>query len=247
MAELRGTAQYRGGTVVPDNPVVFTRFEKGQALTHAEMDTNLTSLLHTCSVSASSIKEGDFILLEYASQSLEDGQIPEFVREPIKIQTSPSAQQVVEKIANEIIPGNLGVSGSVDITNNLTVGKDLQIGEDLWVSGTLHVNKVIYEKDFVGEQSDARLKHDIRPLVNALDAACQIEPVRFIWNDEAEKEGHDVGVIAQQVLSYYPEAVHQDSNGYLRVDYVKLVPLLLGAIQELSERFIRLEEKIRWS
>lgn len=245
MAELRGAAQYRGGTTVPDNPTVFTRFEKGQALTHVEMDTNLTSLLHTCSVSASSVKGGDFILLEYASQSLEDGQAPEFVREPIKIQTSPSAQQVVEKIANETIPGNLKVSGSVNITNNLTLGKDIVVGENLWVSGTLHVNKVIYEKDFVGEQSDARLKHNIRPLVNALDTACQIEPVRFKWNENAEKQGYDVGVIAQQILKYYPEAVHQDSNGYLRVDYVKLVPLLLGAIQDLAERFIRLEEKVR--
>ena len=50
----------------------------------------------------------------------------------------------------------------------------------------------------------------------------------------------DIGVIAQEVREVIPEVVKEaeDVNGekYLSVDYSKLVPVLIEAIKELSER-----------
>ena len=46
----------------------------------------------------------------------------------------------------------------------------------------------------------------------------------FNWNEKAEHfglEGHDTGVIAQEVQEYYPEAINE-KDGYLMVDYSKL-------------------------
>lgn len=44
-----GYFRYLGETTPPENPRILTRLEKGQALTHLEMDTNLCSLFHTLS------------------------------------------------------------------------------------------------------------------------------------------------------------------------------------------------------
>ena len=56
----------------------------------------------------------------------------------------------------------------------------------------------------------------------------------FDWNDKSDKEGSDVGVIAQEILEVLPEAVTTRDNGYLAVRYEKLVPLLIEAIKELK-------------
>lgn len=134
--EISGS-YYSGSTQVPGEPRIFTRFEKGQALSHAEMDANLTSLFHTASISeTSSIKEAQYVTLHYAPQYLIDGSTESITRNPVQFQNTPSADDIRFKLANETVPGNLDVSQS------------LQVGDNLYVSGTLFVNRVIYERDF---------------------------------------------------------------------------------------------------
>ena len=69
-----------------------------------------------------------------------------------------------------------------------------------------------------------------------------IKPVAFDWKPEAEKKGHDIGFIAQEVQKACPEVVVEDNKGYLTVDYAKLVTILFGAVQELHSRISKLEE-----
>ena len=66
----------------------------------------------------------------------------------------------------------------------------------------------------------------------------------YTWNADSGKEGNDVGVIAQEVLEVLPEAVTSRPNGYLAVDYHKIVPLLIEAIKELSAKVENLEQKL---
>ena len=56
-----------------------------------------------------------------------------------------------------------------------------------------------------------------------------------------ENEGHDIGVIAQEVAKVAPEIVTTRDNGYMAVKYEKLVPLLIEAIKELSEEIDKLK------
>ena len=56
--------------------------------------------------------------------------------------------------------------------------------------------------------------------------------------------GHDVGLIAQEIQEVLPEAVIERDNGYLAVDYHKVIPLLVQSIKELSARIDDLENNI---
>lgn len=88
--------------------------------------------------------------------------------------------------------------------------------------------------------SDERLKHNIRKIENALDLCREIEGVRF-----EDIEGNKyVGLIAQNVQKVVPEAVVQpEGSEYLAVAYQNLVGVLVNAINELSDRVKKLEEK----
>lgn len=84
--------------------------------------------------------------------------------------------------------------------------------------------------------SDERLKDDITLIEDPLAKVISISGNTFNWNDKSKKRGNDTGLIAQEVESLkLPGLVVTRDNGYLAVDYHKVVPLLVEAIKELSE------------
>ena len=92
--------------------------------------------------------------------------------------------------------------------------------------------------------SDERLKDNITPIDDALGKVISISGNTFDWNDKSTKTGHDVGLIAQEIREVLPEAVIERDNGYLAVDYHKVIPLLVQSIKELSARIDDLENNI---
>ena len=97
--------------------------------------------------------------------------------------------------------------------------------------------------------SDKRLKENIKPLDSALDKLMKISGVEFDWKKLTEKEketihgneGHDVGVIAQEIEEVLPEVVQTRDNGYKAVKYEKIVPLLIEAIKEQQQQIEELK------
>ena len=92
--------------------------------------------------------------------------------------------------------------------------------------------------------SDERLKDNITPIENSIAKILSISGNTFDWNEKSNKEGHDVGLIAQEIEQVLPEAVVTRDNGYLAVDYHKVVPLLVEAIKELTGKVDALEQKL---
>ena len=92
--------------------------------------------------------------------------------------------------------------------------------------------------------SDERLKDNVKPIENAIDKLKLIGGYEFDWNSSSKNEGHDVGVIAQEVEKVLPEVVTTRSNGYKAVKYEKLTSLLIQANKELIEKVEELEKKI---
>ena len=86
--------------------------------------------------------------------------------------------------------------------------------------------------------SDMTLKQDVEPIKNALETLCQLDGIRFAWNQLSGKS-QDIKVLglpAQQVNELLPEAVRRKPSGYLGVDYDQLIPVLVEAIKDLKQQ-----------
>jgi hypothetical protein len=99
--------------------------------------------------------------------------------------------------------------------------------------------------------SDRRLKENIIPIPNALDKVMAINGVTFDWiplSDEQRKtlhpnEGHDIGIIAQEIEAVLPEVVTTRDTGFKAVKYEKIVALLIEAIKEQQSQIDQLKGK----
>ena len=170
-----------------------------------------------------------------------------------------SEVQIALRVGHGLISGStLGSSaqGEVALTTNgvaasaidlgLQTGDDVQfdsLGIGTAASGT--TGEIRATNDITAYySSDERLKENVVQLEGALDKVKAMRGVTFDWkelSDEERKtihshEGHDLGVIAQEVQAVYPELVHQRDHGYLSVDYVKLTAVLIEAVKELSDK-----------
>jgi hypothetical protein len=133
---------------------------------------------------------------------------------------------------------NAGNTGSASLFCD--TNSELKTNGNVLIGGALNV---------VGDitaffTSDQRLKDNITPIPDALSKVLSISGNTFDWNEKSEKEGNDVGVIAQEVLEVLPEAVTTRENGYLAVRYEKIVPLLIEAIKDLTAKVEDLQNQI---
>ena len=93
--------------------------------------------------------------------------------------------------------------------------------------------------------SDARLKKDIASLSGSLDKVLQLRPVSYLLKDpSAQTAGVQFGFVAQDVERVVPEIVHTDDSGMKAIDYVRLTPLLVGSVQELSAKVDAQQQEI---
>lgn len=105
--------------------------------------------------------------------------------------------------------------------------------------------------DITAFVSDDRLKTNKSPIENALSKVNSLNGFTYNHNETASKLGLNTeikyaGVSAQEVQKVLPEVVKpspSDEN-YNTVQYEKLVPLLIEAIKELSEKVTALENQI---
>jgi hypothetical protein len=92
--------------------------------------------------------------------------------------------------------------------------------------------------------SDARLKTAIEPIANPVEKLTALEPRTYEWNDDEAADGREAGVIAQSVEDILPEAVKEDEDGFLKLAYRQLTPLVIGAVQEQQDEIENLESDL---
>lgn len=200
------------------------RANKGQALTYAEMDTNLGSYFYSSSVSVS----GSVLYLHYTGSSNVPvnqgtheiplpGQLPAGVNHRIPFYTG-SATLVTNDgfIADRQEDGTVHVGINVDETNDAAF-----LTYELEVSGSIRASAVVYQG------SDKRYKENIETIDDGLIRVLNSRGVKYNRDGNAE-----VGVIAQEIQNSIPEVVSEDNNGYLSVNYNGLVGVLIEAVKE---------------
>ncbi len=94
--------------------------------------------------------------------------------------------------------------------------------------------------------SDKRFKTNIIQIGSPIEKVKKIGGYEFDWipNIEHGYDGHDVGVIAQEIEAVVPELVQTRDSGYKAVKYDKLTALLIEAIKEQQNTIEKLEERI---
>ena len=92
--------------------------------------------------------------------------------------------------------------------------------------------------------SDATLKENITPISNAVDKVLSISGNTFTWNEKSIYNGEEgTGIIAQEIEALgLPGLTTTRENGTKAVRYDRLVPLLIEAIKELSNKVKSLEK-----
>ena len=95
--------------------------------------------------------------------------------------------------------------------------------------------------------SDYRLKEDLKE-INGLDKVSQIKVYDFQWKDTTDRMDGVLAHELQEVIPYAVSGVKDETNGegkpqYQGVDYSKLVPTLIKAVQELKAEIDELKNK----
>jgi Chaperone of endosialidase len=127
-----------------------------------------------------------------------------------------NALQVVGNIQSDsLASSNLIVKGS---TSRLTV------------EGSTHLNSSPLIT------SDVRLKNNIVRLENPLETISHINGYTYTLKSSSDGFAQPyVGVLAQEVLPVFPEAVRTGTDGYLSVTYDAFIPLLIESVKALRE------------
>lgn len=159
-------------------PRILTRAEKGQALTHLEMDFNLASLFHKLNTSskgaswnAEELDEdsdvyynmhkpsreeemaGMFVTFSYAPIASSNKSIIQNGFQTVKVQHS--TDEIRYKLSYEQIPGNLDIAEDLHVTGSTYVTGNIYGAENLDIAKDTHTNTLYVD-------SSSEFKGDVR-------------------------------------------------------------------------------------
>ncbi len=91
--------------------------------------------------------------------------------------------------------------------------------------------------------SDYRLKENIETMQNGLERLNKLNPVKFTWKETGEEAE---GFIAHEVDEIFSDCVYGEKDGdeMQGVDYGRITPLLVKAVQELTAEVEELKTKL---
>lgn len=144
----------------------------------------------------------------------------------------------VSSISSSTTKTNIGTSNDpwgevycnkvIPCESSSSLGNSSKTWDDIW-----YVN--------LHQVSSRERKHNIQPLPDRSAALDALQPVEFVYNDDAE-ERKRAGLIYEDTLPVMPEICTGDEKNKA-INYVELIPYLLKEIQDLRKRVKALEDK----
>lgn len=113
------------------------------------------------------------------------------------------------------------------------------------ISGIKTAKAYIYPDGSYYKLSDSRQKENIESIAYGLDSINMLRPVSHTWKGSSS-ERKSVGFIAQEVEQVISEVVRTTVDGDTDIkalDYTGIVPVLVKAVQELSDKVKALESR----
>lgn len=146
--------------------------------------------------------------------------------------------------------GSYGYANVTNVTNTLTKGFTVTLnGSDKFMvygGGQAHSTQFI-------TWSDSTVKTNISPLGGTLSKLLQLKAYNYNFkssffagatNANLMAAKPQIGFIAQEVESIFPELVETTDKGLKGVNYDAMIPILLEAIKEQQAKINQLEQKI---
>ena len=138
-------------------------------------------------------------------------------------------------ISNATLNTAINGTGKVTMMSVLSNGR-VGIGT-IWPGYTLDVAGDINYSGSLTNVSDKRYKKDINKIDNALGLIAQFDGYNYKFRkDEFPELKFDttaqIGFIAQEIQKALPQLVSENDSGYLSVNYIKVVPILLMGMKE---------------
>ena len=158
----------------------------------------------------------------------------------IPLIVNASASQIQEVPSGDVVNfDNKVVLTNSTASSSKTVGAVVVTG-GVGISGALNVGGDIT----AFSSSDVSLKENITPISNAVDKVRSISGNTFTWNEKSVYNGEEgTGIIAQEIEALeLPGVTETRQDGTKAVRYDRLVPLLIEAIKELSNKVESLEK-----
>jgi hypothetical protein len=141
---------------------------------------------------------------------------------------------------------------TLSVTGDALMGPRVAIGSggfNVDTTSQLYVNGNIYSTGSSVSPSDARYKHNIDPIVDALALVRQLRPVTFDFRNaqfphKKFPRNKQPGFIAQELETTLPDLVTTDIAGFKAVAYPLLGVYALAAIKEVDARVETLEARL---
>jgi len=143
--------------------------------------------------------------------------------------------------SNNVFLGNTAVGTSSTASNVITLGNS--------AIATLRC-----QQTSISSLSDRRDKKDIVSLASGLSLIQELRPVSFVWDmrSKAKVGQPEIGFIAQELQEAQaksglsvPHLVNDDNPEKLEAAPATLIPILVKAVQELSDKVNELEAKLQ--
>ncbi len=135
-------------------------------------------------------------------------------------------------------------AGDMILWHNGTTGGEIRFKNNSFTgtaTGTVFEHTI--EANGFNSTSSRRFKTNIQPMTGSLTTVEKLSAVTFDWKDG--RKMNDIGFIAEEVDGVLPQVVQRNYYGEIQsVDYSKLTPLLVQAIQELSAEVKALKAQI---
>ena len=165
------------------------------------------------------------------------------------VDSAPGALDTLNELAAAMgDDANFATTMTNSLSGKASTGTSISAGNGLSGGGDLSGNRTIaMSGNFTGSftatgdvtaYSDENLKYNIETIDGALG---KVEGIRGVTWNRKEDDSRATGVVAQELESVLPEAVHTDAEGMKSVAYGNITGLLIEAVKELSAQVAELK------
>lgn len=146
--------------------------------------------------------------------------------------------------------GNMGIGTdtpqeTLDVNGGIKIGDTSNNGNGTlrWNGSNLQVYNGGWQS--ITTSSDKRLKENIEELTESMEKLNKLDAITYSWKDKTKNDDKKhIGLLAQQVMKVFPEAVYKNAEGYYNIRYEEIIPALIAAVQDKDKEIEDLKKQV---